>query len=448
VDIPAATKRGVIVMNTPEGNVITTAEHTIALMLSLTRNIPLGTSSLKEGRWEKKKLQGREIYKKVLGVIGFGKIGSIVANRAQGLKMRVIVYDPFISPEQIEKAGFESVTLPELYKRADYITVHVPKLKDTIGLINKEAIDQMKDGVMIVNCARGGIVKEADLLEAMESGKVAGAALDVFEVEPPVGSPLLKMERLTCTPHLGASTLEAQTNVAVSVASQIIDCLTTGTIINAVNAPSVSGELLTRLEPYISLGDRMGCLQAQLIRGGVEEVAIEYKGDFQGLDLASVSTAVLKGLLTPVLKDNVNFVNAPVIAKDRGIKVTEMTSSESEDYLNLITLRVKTKETTSIVSGTIFGKDARVVKINNFRVEMIPQGHLVLINNIDQPGAIGSIGSLLGKRNINIAQMHVGQEKDGEKNIILLRTDAPLNQDIIDDLNSLELVNKATYLEL
>ena len=449
VDIPAATKRGIIVMNTPEGNVITTAEHTIALMLSLTRNIPLGTSSLKAGQWDKKKLQGSEIYKKVLGIIGFGKIGSIVANRAEGLKMQVIVYDPFISPEHIEKAGFESVSLSELYKRSDYITVHVPKLKNTTGLINKEAIDQMKNGVMIINCARGGIVNEADLLEAMKSGKVAGAALDVFEVEPPYESPLLKMDHLACTPHLGASTLEAQTNVAVSVASQIIDCLTTGTIINAVNAPSVSGELLTRLGPYISLGDRMGCLQAQLVSGGVKEVVIEYTGDFQGLDLTSVSTAVLKGLLTPILKDNVNFVNAPVIAKERGIKVTEMSSSESEDYMNLITLRVKTTETTSIVSGTIFGKkDSRVVKINNFRLEMIPQGHLVLINNIDRPGAIGSIGILLGKHNVNIAQMHVGQEKDGEKNIILLRTDAPLTQDIIDDLNSLPLVNNAIYLEL
>ena len=244
VDIPAATKRGIVVMNTPTGNVITTAEHTIAMMMALTRNIPWGTSTLKAGLWEKKKLQGREVYQKVLGVIGIGKIGSIVADRARGLKMHVIVHDPFVTHEQIEKAGFEPVSLEELYRRADYITLHVPKMKDTIGLLNKAAFDQMKDGVMIINCARGGIVDESDLNEALTSGKVAGAALDVFESEPPGVCPLFEIDRVICTPHLGASTLEAQTNVAVQVAEQIIAYLQSGTIINAVNVPAVSGELL------------------------------------------------------------------------------------------------------------------------------------------------------------------------------------------------------------
>jgi len=449
VDIPAATKRGVVVMNTPGGNVITTAEHTLALMLSLTRNIPLGTSSLKAGRWEKNNLQGRELYNKVLGVIGFGKIGSIIADRARGLKMQVIIYDPFVVPELIEKAGFEYASLDELYKKSDYITLHVPKLKETTGLINKDAIDKMKDGVMIINCARGGIVKEEDLYEAMKSGKVAGAALDVFEVEPPFNSPILEMDRLVCTPHLGASTREAQTNVAVAVAEQIIDYLKNGTIINAVNSPSVTGELMAKLGPFLTLAERIGCLQAQLSNWPINEIVIDYTGDFMGLDLSPISMAIMKGLLTPVVKDDVNFVNAIVLAKERGIRVTETTHSKSEDYLNLITVRVISPETTTTVEGTLFGKkEPRVVKINNFRVEMVPQGHLVLINNIDKPGAIGSIGITLGENDINIDKMQVGQEKDGERNIIFLRTDIPIPNDVLEKLRTLPLVKSVTPLEL
>jgi len=449
VDIPAASKRGIVVMNTPGGNVITTAEHTIALILSLTRNIPLGTLSLKDGRWEKKNLQGKELYNKVLGIIGFGKIGSIVADRARGFKMQVIVYDPFVTPERIEKAGFEYVSLDELYKKADYITVHVPKLKETTAMINKEAFDKMKDGVMIINCARGGIVKEEDLYEAMKSGKVAGAALDVFEVEPPGKSSLLGMDRLVCTPHLGASTREAQTNVAIAVASQIIDYLKNGTIINAVNIPSVTGELMTKLGPFLALAERIGCLMAQFSSWPLKEVVIDYTGDFMGLDLSPVSRAVMKGLLTPVVKDDVNFVNAIILAKERGIRVTETTHSESKDYLNLITVRTISPEATNTVAGTLFGKkEPRVVKIDNFRVEMVPQGHLVLINNIDKPGAIGSIGTTLGENDINIDKMQVGQEKEGERNIIFLRTDVPIPNDVLEKLRALPLVKSVTPLEL
>ncbi len=449
VDIPAATKRGVVVMNTPGGNVITTAEHAIAMILSLTRNIPAGTASLKQGLWNKKKLQGRELYNKTLGLIGFGKIGSIVADRAQGLKMKVIVYDPFVTPELIEKAGVESVSLKELYKRADYITIHVPKMKETVGLLNEEAFSLMKDGVMVVNCARGGIVDEAALYGAMKSGKVYGAALDVFETEPPGESPLFEFDRFICTPHLGASTKEAQTNVAVAVAEQIIEYLNNGTIINAVNVPSVTGDLLDKLGPFLTLADRMGCLQAQLIDSPLKEVVIEYRGDFQGLDMSPVSTAVLKGLLASAVKDDVNFVNAKIIAKERGIKILETSSSESEDYLNLITVKAITTGATTIVAGTIFGKhDPRVVKINNFRLELIPRGHLALIQNKDQPGAIGSIGTVLGEHKINIARMQVGQEEDGERNIIFLRTDASFNDEVLERLRSLPLVNTVIPLEL
>jgi D-3-phosphoglycerate dehydrogenase len=449
VDIPAATKRGVVVMNTPTGNVITTAEHTIAMMMALTRNIPWGTSTLKAGLWEKKKLQGREVFNKVLGLIGMGKIGSIVADRARGLKMKVIVYDPFVTPEQIEKAGFEAVSREQLFRSADYITVHVPKLKNTVGLLNKAAFDQMKDGVMIINCARGGIVDEADLNQALISGKVAGAALDVFEHEPPGVCPLFEVDRVICTPHLGASTLEAQTNVAVQVAEQIIAYLKTGTIINAVNVPAVSGELLEKIGPLLTLGDRMGCLLAQLARGPVKAVVIEYAGEFQALDLSPVTTAIIKGLLTPMVKDTVNSVNAEVMAKERGIKITETTLAETGEYLNLITVSAVTEEGTCKVAGTIFGrKDPRVVNINNFRLELHPHDRFILIHNHDKPGAIGRIGTLLADYGINISRMRVGQEEGGDKTMIFMRTDSEIPEAVLEKLRELPLNISVRAFEL
>jgi len=449
VDIPAATKRGVLVMNTPTGNVVTTAEHTIAMMMALTRNIPWGTSTLKDGKWEKKKLQGREIYNKVLGIIGFGKIGSIVADRARGLKMQVIVHDPYISDETIEKAGFEAVSIEDLYRRSDYVTVHVPKLKDTTGLIDKKAFDQMKDGVMIINCARGGIVNEADLNEALKSGKVAGAALDVFETEPPGVCPLFEIDRVICTPHLGASTFEAQTNVAVMVAEQIIAYLKDATVINAVNVPPVSGDLLEKLNPYLTLADRMGCLLAQLAQGGIKEVRIDYAGDFNELDLSPVTTAVLKGLMTPMIKDDVNFVNAQILARERGIKVTEAKIAESEEYVNLITVEAICDEGQNKVAGTIFGrKNPRVVNINNFRLELEPVDRFILIHNHDKPGAIGSIGTLLGNHHINISRMRVGQEEGSDKTMIFLRTDSPIPEDVVKELRALPLIISVTSFEL
>ena len=448
VDIPSATKHGVAVMNTPGGNVITTAEHAISMMLALTRNIPQGTSTLKQGKWEKKKLQGREIFNKVLGIIGFGKIGSIVADRARGLKMQVIIHDPFVTPERLEKAGYEGVSIDELYRRADYISIHVPKLKDTMGLLNADAFKKMKPGVMIINCARGGIINEPDLAEAIKSGIVAGAALDVFETEPPGANPLLELDQVIGTPHLGASTAEAQTNVAVAIAHQIIDFLMDGTVVNAVNTPNVTGELLAKIGPFLSLGDQIGKLQAQLIKGPLKEVVIEYTGDFRDMDMSPVTTATLKGILTPVVKDVVNFVNAHSVAKERGIKVTETVSDESDEYVNLITVRAITSDMQSTVSGTIFGKkDTRIVKINSFRLEMIPEGHLSLIHNIDRPGSIGQIGTTLGKHNINIGKMQVGQEEEGDRNIIFMTTDTPLTSQVLEELRSLSLVKTVTPLE-
>jgi D-3-phosphoglycerate dehydrogenase len=450
VDIPAATKRGIVVMNTPGGNVVTTAEHTIAMMMALTRNIPRATASLKAEKWEKKLLQGREIFNKTLGVIGFGKIGAVVADRARGLKMRVIVFDPNVTPERIEKAGFESASLEELYQQADYITVHVPKLPKTTGLLNKAAFDQMKDGVMVLNCARGGIINQNDLYDAMQSGKVAGAALDVFETEPPGDLPLLQMDNVIATPHLGASTKEAQTNVAVAVAKQIIAYLKTGTIINAVNVSSVTGELLEKLSPYLKLADALGSIQAQLSQGPFEEIAIEYKGDFHGLDLSPVTTAIIKGFLTPLVMDDVNSVNAPIIARDMGIKVTETMTGESEDYTHLINVRVVSPKASNLVAGTIFGKnDPRIVRINKFRLELIVRkGFFVLINNYDKPGAIGSIGTVMGSNDINISRMQVGQEEGGNRTLIFIRVDQPIPEDVLESLRSLPMVISATPFEL
>ncbi|MBS0013048.1 MAG: phosphoglycerate dehydrogenase [Desulfobacterales bacterium] len=450
VDIPAATRRGVVVMNTPGGNVVTTAEHAIAMMLSLTRNIAQGTSSLKAGRWEKKKLMGREIYNKTLGVIGFGKIGSVVADRARGLKMKVLVYDPVVQDEVIEKQGFESVRLDALYARADYITIHVPKNKDTANMINSEALSKMKDGVMIINCARGGIVDEDALHEALESGKAAGAALDVFAQEPPPADlRLLQSDKVALTPHLGASTFEAQTNVAVAVANQIVEYLKHNNVVNAVNVPSISGQALEQLGPFINLAEKMGLLQAQFMTEQIKEINIVYNGDFFGYDLMPVTTAFIQGLLSYRLGGEVNAVNAYTIAKERGIKITESSSAETTDYLHMITTKITGPDKTLNVAGTVFGKsDPRIVRIDDFRIEIIPKGHLALIHNLDEPGAIGSIGTTLGDHNINISRMQVGLEEGGEHNVILLRTDTPISQNVVDALMTLPKVKSVKTMEL
>lgn len=449
VDIDEATKKGVAVMNTPGGNTVTTAEHAVAMMMALTRNIPRGTQSMKEGRWDKKLLQGREVRSKVLGVIGFGNIGSIAAGLGKGLKMRVIVFDPYISKEHIEEEGYEFATLDELYEIADYITIHVPKMDSTIDLLDADAFSKMKNGVMVVNCARGGIVNEDALYEALESGKVAGAALDVFAVEPPGEHPLLKLENVIATPHLGASTAEAQTNVAVAAANQIVAYLLHDTVINAVNVPSVTGEVLKQLKPFLYLGEKMGVMQGQIVKGGIKEVDIEYIGQFPDLDLKPITISAIKGLLSQFVADEVNSVNAITLANEMGIKISESTSLEAGNFLNLIRMTIISENGTDILEGTIFGKDdARIVRINKFRLEIIPEGYLSLIHNVDKPGSIGQMGMTLGKHNINIARMMVGREEDGERNIIFLRTDTPVPAEVVKEIADLELVVSMTTFEL
>jgi len=449
VDIRSATKRGIVVMNAPEGNVITTAEHTISMMLALSRNIPQATASMKKGLWEKKRFQGREVFNKTLGIVGLGRIGKVVADRAKGLKMNVIGYDPYISPEVIQKLGIELVSLDELYKRADFITIHTPKTKETVGMIDGKAFRKMKTGVKIIHCARGGIVDEKALYEAIVEGKVSGAALDVFEKEPPRDNPLLKLDNVICTPHLGASTAEAQENVAVNIAEQVVDYLLHGIIRNAVNVPSVSAEVMSQLSPYLVLAERLGSFHAQMAKGGIQKVSIEYIGDVAEMDFTPITISLLKGLLTPILKDVVNFVNAPFIARERGIRITESKSREASDFTNLITIHVKTNKEENTISGTIFGKkEPRIVRINSFRLEAAPEGHMLLIQNIDRPGVIGNIGVTLGKRGINIARMQVGQEMERGRNIILLTTDTPVSKTVLNEILSLPYVVSALPLEL
>ncbi len=449
VDINAATQKGIVVMNTPGGNAITTAEHTIAMMMALSRNIPQATASLKAGKWEKKKFQGRELFNKTLGVIGFGQIGRIVADRAKGLKMKVIVYDPYIKPDMIEKLDMEPVSFEELLKKADYITIHTPKTKETINMFNKDTFRMMKKGAMLINCARGGIVNEEDLYEALVSGHLAGAALDVFSQEPPGKIPLMELDNFICTPHLGASTIEAQEKVAVDIANQVVLYLLHGTVKNAVNVPSISAELMNILKPYVTLMEKMGLMQAQLADAPIAEIKIDYAGAITEYDLAPLTTAFLKGLLTPVLKDDVNFVNAPFIAQERGIKVTESRSSTSEDFATLITTATKTIEAENIVAGTIFGKDRpRLVRINDFYLEAIPEGHNLLIYNFDKPGVIGMIGTILGKNHININRMQVGQESKKQQNVILLSTDIPVDDKVLEELQAQENVFSVKRIEL
>jgi D-3-phosphoglycerate dehydrogenase len=438
VDKTAATKKGIVVMNTPGGNTITTAEHTIALLVSLARRVPQATISMKAGKWEKKKFLGIELFNKNLGIIGIGNIGSQVAKRAQALEMNVIAYDPFLSEEKAKAMGVEKVTLPELFRRSDFITIHTPLTSETKNIINKNSIEIMKPGVRIINCSRGGIVNEKDLYDALVTGKVAGAALDVFEKEPPENNPLLKLDNLICTPHLGASTKEAQENVAIAIAEQVVDYLINGTIRNAVNFPSIPPDQFSRLQPYIDLAEKLGGFASQLFEGGITEISIEYKGDASEIDTAPVTIAAIKGLLTPILQETVNFINAPVIAKERGIEVKETKSADAGDYQSMIVLRLKAKNKESYFAGTLFSKkDPRIVAVDTFKVEIVPSGDLLFIFNNDKPGVIGNIGTLLSKNNINIARMHFGRETLGGRAISVVTIDTPATQQVIEEIKRL-----------
>lgn len=449
VDKIAATKQGIVVMNTPGGNTITTAEHTASLLLSMARKIPQATASMKQGKWEKKKFMGVELYNKTLGIIGLGNIGSHVAKMAQGMGMKVITYDPYLSEEKAKTLGVEVVSLNELFKGSDFITSHIPLTNETRGLIGEKSIAKMKKGVMIINASRGGVVDEKALYDALKSGKVAAAALDVFEKEPPAESPLLELDNFICTPHLGASTEDAQENVAVAVANQIVDYLLYGTIRNAVNFPSVSADVLPVLQPYINLAERLGGFIVQNFEGSMEEVIIEYKGTVKELDLEPMTIAVLKGILTPILLETVNYINAPLIAKERGIEVKEITTDDAGNYHSMMVVTVRSGKKAGTVSGVLHGKkDPRIISVDDFAVEIIPEGELLVLSNNDKPGVIGNIGTLLGKNNINIARMHFGRAALGGKAISVVSVDAPVSRDILTKIKKLPNVLSLNHIHL
>ncbi len=438
VDRAAASLKGIVVMNTPGGNTVTTAEHAVAMIIALARKIPQATASMKAGKWEKKKFMGVELYNKTIGVIGLGAIGSQVARKAQGFEMTVIAYDPFLSDEKAKGLGVEKVDLPELYSRSDFISIHTPKTPETAGIINSETIKTMKDGVRIINCARGGIINEKDLYDALISGKVAGAAIDVFDVEPPTDNPLVGLDNVICTPHLGASTQEAQVNVAVAVAAQIVDYLVHGTIRNAVNFPSIPADQVSRLQPYINLAERLGTFAAQIFDSGVDSIDIEYMGTASSINTAPVTIAALKGFLTPILEDTVNFVNAPIIAKDRGIEVNETTKPDAGDYRGLIALRVNSTKQQLYIAGTLFSKKApRIVAIDNYPTDIIPEGELLFMFNEDKPGVIGNIGTLLSKNGINIARMHFGRDSAGGTAISTVSVDSTPSPKLIEEIKAM-----------
>lgn len=450
VDIQSANEKGIVVMNVPGGNTLSAAEHTLALLFSLARKIPQANQSVKVGQWDRKKFMGVELNGKVLGVIGLGRIGGIVAERALALKMKVIAYDPFVSPDLASKKGLELVNLDELLERSDFITVHTPLTKETYHLLNKEAFAKMKRGVYVINCARGGIIDESALYEAIIEGKVAGAALDVFEKEPPdKDNPLLKLENVITTPHLGASTIEAQKVVAIEIAKQVVDYLLHNIVRNAVNVPSISAEALKVIQPVLKLAEKVGMLSAQISEGAIQELEIIYKGELAKIDTQPVTLSLVKGLLTPFLKEDVNYVNALFRARERNIKVTEAKTEETEDFTSLISLKIRHTQGETLVEGTLFGKkEPRIVRINGFRLDALPEGHMLYIFNEDKPGVIGKIGTILGRHNLNISRMYVGQDPMKKRNVILLSLDQPPTKEALRELEEEEAVYLVKPLEL
>ncbi|HRK70265.1 MAG TPA: phosphoglycerate dehydrogenase [Micropepsaceae bacterium] len=447
VDIPAATARGIIVMNTPFGNSITTAEHAIALMFALAREIPAANASTHAGKWEKNRFMGVELTGKVLGIVGCGNIGSIVAERALGLRMKVLAFDPYLSPERAVELGVEKADLETLLSRADIITLHTPLTDKTRNIISADAIAKMKKGVRLINCARGGLVDEGALKAALDSGHVAGAALDVFEVEPAKAHPLFGHERVVATPHLGASTTEAQENVALQVAEQISDYLLTGAITNAINMPSITAEDAKRLGPWISLAEKLGAFAGQLTESSIKSVEIVYEGAVADFNLRALTQAALAGLLRPVLSD-VNMVNAPIVAKERGISVSEVRRGQQGIYDSYMLLRVETERQKRDVAGTVFGNGApRIIQVKGIAMEAAFTPHMLYITNEDKPGFIGKLGTLLGNAKVNIASFNLGRTGPGGDAIALVEVDGEVPEGVIESIRAIDVVRQAKALK-
>ncbi len=446
IDVPAATAAGVVVMNTPFGNSITTAEHAIAMMMALARQIPQASVSTHEGKWEKSKFMGVELYAKVLGVIGCGNIGAIVANRALGLGMKVVAYDPFLTAERAEELGVEQVDLEDLLMQSDFITIHVPKTEKTNHMIDAAAIAKMKDGVRIVNCARGGLIVETDLKDALDSGKVAGAALDVFEVEPAKENVLFGHPNVICTPHLGASTSEAQVNVAIQVAEQISDFLLKGAVINAINMPSISAEDAPKLKPYMALASQVGKLAGQIVESGIQSIEISYIGTVTQVNTRPLTASVLAAVLEQ-MSEHVNMVNAPEIAKSKKIKVSDRYVEHSDDWSAAISIRIECENGVHGVTGTLFGgREPRIVEIESVPIEAALTPHMLLIKNEDRPGMIGALGTVLSEAGFNIADFRLGRIGSGQTAVALVSVDEPVSNDVFAKIESIPQIRQARRL--
>ncbi|WP_404451278.1 phosphoglycerate dehydrogenase [Virgibacillus necropolis] len=449
IDLDAATEHGIIVVNAPNGNTNSAAEHTMAMIMSLSRNIPQAYHALKNHKWDRKKYVGVELKNKTLGVIGLGRIGTEVTVRAKGQRMNVIAYDPFLTEEKADKMGIGYGTIEEVLTKADFITVHTPLLKETRHLINSEAFQLMKTGVQIINCARGGIIDEEALYDAIISKKVAGAALDVFEEEPFHDNKLLELPEVIATPHLGASTFEAQESVAVDVSHDVVSFLSGGLVQNPVNLPSVPKDIMNRIEPYFNMAEKLGLFLIDSTQEVVEEVNISYSGTLSEVDVAPLTRNTVKGILKRHLGDHVNDVNALYLAERKGITVNENKTSRARGFTNLLTVEIKTKSGKRRVSGTLLnGLGPRIVKVDNYSVDVTPEGHIVVIHHKDQPGVIGRMGSLLARHNINIATMQVDRSNEGGEAIMMLKIDKHLENDGLEELKALNEIFDVTAIDL
>ena len=456
IDLTAATRRGVVVMNAPGGNSVSVAEHTFALLLSLARSIGAASNSVKSGSWEKKKFSaGRELLGKTLGVVGTGNIGALVVQRAKAFGMKVIAYDPFLSDDAATKMGVELVSLPEIFVRADAITLHVPLTEQTKNMIGAVQLKSMKQGALLVNCARGGLVDEKALAESLKSKHLGGAALDVFETEPPAADhPLFSCESFIGTPHLAGSTEDAQEKVAVIVCESMVEFLSTGTIRNAVNVPSVSGEVLERMGPYLKLGEKLGAFAGQLAMnrecGAPEELEIVYAGEVAKHPSAPLTSAVLKGVLSTYLHENVNEISSPALARERGLSIKEVKTSDTPDFTSLMTLRLRCgKQLTTEVSGTIVGKrEPRLVRVDRFEMEAVPEGCLIILHNTDAPGVIGNVGQALGEAKVNIAQFALARDKERKEALAVINVDSKVGDDLLEKLRKLPNVRRVHQVVL
>ncbi|MFC7394177.1 phosphoglycerate dehydrogenase [Scopulibacillus cellulosilyticus] len=449
IDLKAATQKGIMVLNAPEGNTISAAEHTFAMMMAVARNIPQAYKSLVGGEWNRKAFQGAELNRKVIGIIGLGRIGAEVAKRAKVFNMKVIAYDPFLTKERAAKLGIEKGELDEVIAAADFITVHTPLTQETKHLLNSEKLNKMKDGVRIINCARGGIINEDDLYDAIKDGKVAGAAIDVFENEPAVGHPLLTLPQVIATPHLGASTAEAQKNVAVDVSEGILKVLHDQPFRNIVNYPPIPSDMMKKLTPYFGLCEKMGEMAIQLVKEKPDEITISYSGELMDLETTPLTRGILKGVLSYYLSTKVNFINAAFMAKQHDIAYTVEKKPYHQSFTSLITLHVKTGNHERVIAGTLIeGYGPRIIRVGDYNIDISPEGHLLFVHHHDRPGLIGRVGSILGEHDVNIATMQVGRKSAGGQAIMMLSVDKKIEKDVISHLEKIDDIISVQEIDL